>query len=80
MIDNELMEALHAAFYNHLRTKQEMPAHSVIATLLAYVVSELSYGIFHNPKDVEHNKKQLINAFKMLVEEVKPQKNGETFH
>jgi len=71
MIDDELMNALHTTFACHLERKQEMSGHVVIATLLAYVVSELSHGLLARPEHMEANKENMVNAFKILLDSVK---------
>jgi hypothetical protein len=76
MIDDELMNALHTTFACHLERKQEMSGHTVIATLLAYVVSELSHGLIARPENMEANKAHMVGAFKVLLDSVK----AETTH
>jgi hypothetical protein len=71
MIDDELINALHTTFACHLERKQEMSGHVVIATLLAYVVSELSHGLIARPEHMEANKANMVGAFKVLLDSVK---------
>jgi hypothetical protein len=71
MIDDELLNALHTTFACHLSRKKEMSGHVVIATLLAYVVSELSSALLDKPEHMKENKRHMVNAFKVLLDSVK---------
>ena len=57
--DRDLIHSLHVTFANHLEKLGDMPAITVILSLIGFTLSELGQAMHSNPKGFEEGKKAI---------------------
>ena len=66
--DRDLIHALHVTFANHLEKLGDMPASTVILSLIGFTLSELVQAMHSNPNGFEYGKKVILDVFTELLD------------